>query len=151
MHLTLVERRRPAGVGRYEWMAFEPDDRFTDGWWTSDYSDADDYSNVQVLLGDTEVARVELDQRVEISHYSSTLALGDQALEIQFIEVATDQRGQGIGTEVVRLLEVAYPDRRLVAFSEEADEFWGSLGWDRYLHPIEPQHYRPLFIQPARL
>jgi hypothetical protein len=44
----------------------------------------------------------------------------------------------------------AHPCRRLVAFSEEADEFWSSLCWDRFDHPDGPTFYRPLFVQPAR-
>jgi hypothetical protein len=35
-----------------------------------------------------------------------------------------------------------------VVFSEEADGFWASLGWERYDYPEEPG-YRALFIQPA--
>jgi ribosomal protein S18 acetylase RimI-like enzyme len=101
-----------------------------------------------VLQDDREVARVELYDHVETSHYIGAPSLGAEALEIQFIEVATDCRRQGVATDVVRRLMAAHPDRRLVAFSEEADEFWVSLGWDRYDHPDGPRLYRPLFVQP---
>ena len=78
-----------------------------------------------------EVARVELDEHVHIEHYPDVPLLGDAALEIQLIEVHQKHRRQGIATEVVRLLARAHPERRLVAFSEEADQFWDSLGWRR--------------------
>jgi hypothetical protein len=32
--------------------------------------------------------------------------------------------------------------------SEEADDFWASLGWDRYDHREGPTRYRPLFVAP---
>jgi ribosomal protein S18 acetylase RimI-like enzyme len=76
-----------------------------------------------------------------------TRALESNALEIQFIEVANECRRQGIGTEIVRELAATHPNRTLVAFSEQADEFWASLGWRRYDHPKEPRFHRPLFIQ----
>jgi hypothetical protein len=41
--------------------------------------------------------------------------------------------------------------RRLVALSENADEFWASLGCERHDHPVEPDSYQSLFIQPRSL
>lgn len=43
-----------------------------------------------------------------------------------------------------------HPDRQLIAYSEDADAFWDSLGWDRFAHPEGPKFHRPLFVQPAR-
>jgi GNAT superfamily N-acetyltransferase len=60
---------------------------------------------------------------------------------------AAHQR-QGIGTAVIRALIAEYPDRRLVAFSEDADQFWASLGWARFVNADSSEVFRPLFIQP---
>jgi hypothetical protein len=107
---------------------------------------------VQVLEGDTEVARVELDDPGGINpEYTGVPELGDERLEIQLIEVATAAARRGIGTGVVRGLAQRHRDRRLFAYSEEADAFWASLGWDRFDHQDgQPQFHRALFIQPAR-
>jgi ribosomal protein S18 acetylase RimI-like enzyme len=53
------------------------------------------------------------------------------ALEIQFIEVSRSFRRRRIGTQVISHLAESHPDRRPVAFSEQADEFWSSLGRHR--------------------
>lgn len=145
--LTFVERRRSPTDDRYEWSPFEPDERFTGHWWDPiPYHDDNPYY-VQVRLGTLEVARVELDEDVEISHYANTPALGATALEIQFLEVAADCRRMGIGRDAVSHLAARHPGRRLVAFSEEADEFWSVLGWLEFRHNEWPDLYRPLFIQ----
>ncbi|WP_197415503.1 GNAT family N-acetyltransferase [Mycobacterium sp. IS-1590] len=102
---------------------------------------------MQVLRGDCEVGRVELDDSVHFAHYGVDAGFERNALEIQFIEVSKQCRRQGIGTEIIRRLEADHPSRTLVAFSEEADEFWTSLRWRRYYHPTEPQFYRTLFIR----
>ena len=68
----------------------------------------------------------------------------------QLIEVATAQLRRKVGTRVVHDLMERHSGRRLFAYSEEADEFWASLGWQRFDHPEGPQFHRPLFIQSAR-
>ncbi|OFJ51171.1 hypothetical protein BEL07_24200 [Mycolicibacterium grossiae] len=37
------------------------------------------------------------------------------------------------------------PDRTLIAYSEGADRFWASLGWESFEHPAGG--YRTLFVQ----
>jgi hypothetical protein len=49
----------------------------------------------------------------------------------------------------MQALGTRHPERRLLAFSEEADDFWASLGWTRYDHPEGPRSYRLLFMQPV--
>ena len=49
---------------------------------------------------------------------------------------------EGIGSAVVRLLQDDHPGRRLVAFSEGAEGFWSSVGWDRYEHRRTHRHDR---------
>jgi len=52
------------------------------------------------------------------------------------------------GVEVARRLVESYPNRRFLALSEDADEFWATLGWNRYDYHDGPHQYRPLFIAP---
>lgn len=102
-----------------------------------------------MLEGGAEVARVELDDPGGINpEYADVPELGPERLEIQLIEVSTAARGRGVGTLVVQELKERHPDRRLFAYSEEAHEFWASLGWERFDHPEGEQFHRPLFIQP---
>ena len=75
-------------------------------------------------------------------------AIGPERLEIHLVEVATAARGRKIGTEVVQMLAERHKDRRLFAYSQDADIFWGRLGWDRFDHP--EGDWRALFIQPPR-
>ena len=104
---------------------------------------------VQVLEDGVEVARVELDDPGGINPtYANVPAIGPERLEIQFIEVAAGVRSGGIGTRVVQALAERHRDRRLFAYSEGADRFWASVGWERFDHP--DGHHRPLFIQTPR-
>ena len=115
-------------------------------WWNPHLFGTDDPWYVQVLEDDTEVARIELKEDVEIEHYANVPVVGSERLEIAFIEVAAAACGRGIGTQAVRGLERQHPDRRLLAYSEEADGFWAGLSWERFDHP--DGDWRVLFIQP---
>lgn len=98
---------------------------------------------------DVEVARVEIDDPGGINPaYTGVPDLDPERLEIQFIEVADAAHRRGVGTHVVYALQERHPDRRLFAYSEEADDFWASLGWERFDHPNGIN--RPLFIQPGQ-
>lgn len=104
---------------------------------------------VQVLEHGVEVARVEFDDPGGINpNYEGVPELGGERLEVQFIEVASADRGRKVATQVVRLLEKQHRDRRLFAYSEDADRFWASLSWTPFVHP--DGGYRTLFIQPLR-
>jgi ribosomal protein S18 acetylase RimI-like enzyme len=143
--LDLIEKRR-GSADRYSWTPFEPSDSFNPDWWDHPPYGVDDPWYVQVLRDGEEVGRVELDEIVGLRHYGVDRRLESKALEIQFIEVSSTCRRQGIATAIVRELEERHADRTLVAFSEQADDFWRSLGWDRYVHPTRPFN-RPLFVQ----
>lgn len=149
MDLELIEKRRESGKDRFVWQPFERSERFNHGWWNHPLRVDDASIYLQVQLGGVEVARVELDDRADFTHEFGAPRLGAVALEIQFIEVAPAYRGKGVGTQVIALLSAVNPGRRLVAFSEQADEFWASLGWERYEHPEQAPWRRPLYIQPA--
>lgn len=149
MSLELVDLRR-GDANRYSWVppfnfetAYE-----NERWWGDVPYLFDDPWYVQVLDGGAEVARVELDDPGGINpEYVDVPELGPERLEIQFLEVATAERGRGVGARVVRALQERHPDRRLFAYSEEAHGFWASLGWERFDHPEGEQFHRPLFIQ----
>lgn len=118
-------------------------------WWDQQLWDEPWF--VQVLHNGVEVARVELDDPGGINpSYEGVPELGDERLGIQFIEVSTAAQGRGIGTEVVRRLADRHRDRRLFAYSEEADRFWASVGWDPFYDPRPGPVGRTLFVQPAR-
>lgn len=116
-------------------------------WWNPLLLSIDDPWYVQALEADAEVARVELKEDVDIEHYANVPTIGSERLEIAFIELATVEYGRGIGTQTVRALEQRHRDRRLLAYSEEADGFWAELGWESFHHP--DGDWRTLFIQPA--
>ena len=144
--MALVELRRGQS-NKYTWTPFALNANFNDQWWDRPpYQDPDPWF-VQAMLGDEEVARVELDDNVDFDHYRNTPNLSSRALEIQLIEVSAAHGCLRIGSEVVRRLVIQHRERTLVAFSEDADGFWSSLGWDRYDHPEGWPHYRPLFVE----
>ena len=90
---------------------------------------------------------VELDDPGDVNPtYFGAPKLGAERLEIQLLEVAMDARGRGVGTQVVRLLQTRHPARRMFAYSEQAQGFWASLGWERFDHPEGEDFHRPLFV-----
>ncbi|TDZ96803.1 GNAT family N-acetyltransferase [Mycobacteroides salmoniphilum] len=119
-------------------------------WWTQQNYGNETPWYVQVLENGIEVARVELDDPGCINPaYVNSPELGDARLEIQFIEVATAARGRGVGTRVVRSLMERHSDRRLFAYSVDADKFWTCLGWEPFYDPRPGPPGSPLFVQPA--
>jgi GNAT superfamily N-acetyltransferase len=150
MTLRLVVRCKGPDEERYSWRPFEPNEHFTDEWWDRANLFGDDDTYIQATLDGAEVGRVHLDEQVWTSHYAGAPDLGAVALEFQFIEIADDHRRSGIASELIGTIADMHPTRCLVAFSEDADEFWASLGWDRYDHPEGPDRYRPPFVQPKQ-
>lgn len=149
--MRLVKRPRANGPQMWEPFA-EPHDAFTGGWWDDPwrFQYATDRRWFVARLGDAEVCRVEVEIGVADDYYVGAQILGNRRiLGIEFLDVASTHRRHGVGTLVVRLLERRFGDHRLVAFSEDADSFWCSLGWDRIVHPSGDRLYRPLFVQPA--
>lgn len=144
--VELVDIRR-GGESRYSWLPFGSSDGYETDWWDrTPYHESDPWF-VQALHGDAEVGRVKLSNRkMSLRGYGVDPQLAAIALEIVFIEVACAYRRQGVGSQIVRGLASSNPDRRLVAFSEGADDFWASLGGRRYEHVTDPRFHRPLFI-----
>jgi GNAT superfamily N-acetyltransferase len=148
MDLELVDYRR-GSADKYSWLppfdwavAYD-----NEQWWDeARYYCVGEPWFVQALKDGVEVARVELDDPGGINPtYANVPAIGPERLEIQFIEVATRVRSRGIGSQVVLALAERHRDRRLFAYSEGADGFWTSVGWERFDHP--DGRHRALFIQ----
>ncbi|MGU3652856.1 hypothetical protein [Mycolicibacterium sp. A43C] len=85
-----------------------------DSWWTPPFDDAVLYEHpdwwnphlrqrrpwhVQLLERGVEVARIELQEDVDIEHYANVPVIGSERLEIAFIEVATSECYRGVGTQ----------------------------------------------------
>ncbi|GAT10197.1 N-acetyltransferase [Mycolicibacterium novocastrense] len=152
MTFEFVDLRRGT-ANRYSWVPpFDESQRYDhDRWWDEVRELDDDPWYVQVLDARTEVARIKLGDRIEIDHYAGVPDLGAEGLEIDFFEVATEARGKRVGTLVIEQFARRHPDRRLLAYSERADEFWASLGWSSFMPPdYDPDHEDPstLFIAP---
>lgn len=110
------------------WFPFAPSSPgFEPQWWDDPGLYGDGSICFDVRLGGVEVARVRLEETLDISAYTAAPHLGDAILQVDFFEVAERRRGEGIGRELVDRLATLYPDRRLVAISLNlrADEFWG--------------------------
>lgn len=148
VNLILRAVRRGPSDDRYVWTPFELNEEFNEDWWGSPPYLKDDPHYVEGTLDGVEVARVELDHDFRGSKHVGAPRLGASALEIQFLEVAKSHRLRGVGAEVVLQLVERYPHRRFIALSEDADEFWAALGWDRYDYHDGPHQYRPLFVAP---
>lgn len=149
VNLILRDVRRGPSDNRYVWTPYELNEEFSGDWWDSPPYSFDDPHYVEATLDGVEVARVELDHSFSGSQHVGAPTLGTSALEIQFIEVAKTYRRRGVGAQVVRRLVESYPNRRLLALSEDADDFWAALGWERFDYHDGPLQYRPLFIAPA--
>lgn len=150
MTLELVDLRPTASDERWWAPPFDASVEYDHAhWWSRQLGDEPWF--VQVLENGVEVARVELDDPGGINpEYANVPDLGDERLEIQFIEVATAARGRGVGGRVVRDLMTRHPDRRLFAYSVDADRFWTHLGWEPFYDPRPGPAGSPLFIQPTR-
>jgi len=150
--LVVSEVVRPVDADPYAWLPFlDEQERYTLGWWTDCYHlrEATGSRWFVACHNGVEVGRVEVDAASGEDYYMGSAVLGDgPILDIEFIDVAVDFRRRGAATAIVQHLISAFPGHRLVAFSEDADAFWSSLGWLRIEHPDGDALYRPLFVQP---
>lgn len=125
---------------------------FTDSWWDRHTMSQErfEYEHFTFRLGGDEVVRVETKPRSRLS--SSYVGLDTQRLfvEVLFFEVRDGFRKRGYGPEAVQWLTGHYATERLFAFSENADGFWQSVGWECHARTDGEgwPHYRPLFVSP---
>lgn len=144
--LTLM-RLTPDTSGPVIYKPFSQSDDFTDGWWDDTiYGFEPTQHFYSFYEGPHEVARVEIEVQDSLNEeYELPDSPGPYAVTHSF-EVSEDHRRKGYGTEAVQLIADRYEAMPLVAFSEGADDFWGSLGWARYEHKTEPEHSRPMYV-----
>ncbi|HEX9229522.1 MAG TPA: hypothetical protein VF885_23240 [Arthrobacter sp.] len=127
---------------------FESSPEFYDRWWRVGqpvYESSRTVLNIQGVLCGYEIARaLVVDDRQPVSEAYGVPFSTQDFLEISFFETAQSVRRRGVGTKVVQMIRQELGDRPMIAFSEDADPFWASLGWERFEH--ENGRNRPLFI-----
>ena len=70
-----------------------------------------------------------------------------EGLEIDFMEVASGYRRQGLGTQAIELLRRQHSARTVFARPPESeDAFWQSLGWE-HVRQSQNGDYPPLFLK----
>jgi ribosomal protein S18 acetylase RimI-like enzyme len=149
VQLTIV-RHPVLQSGGLFWTPYDRSSGFSTEWWVRDVVDPE--STLWFSFHDEanlEVARAELDLASTVgSQYDGAPKPPPGGfVEIEFIEVHSSLRCRGIGRQAVTLIAAEFSDRPTVAFSEEADEFWSSLGWASYGRTdMNPAHYRRLFV-----
>ncbi|WP_341871172.1 GNAT family N-acetyltransferase [Mycolicibacterium aubagnense] len=118
MDLELIDHRRGTTDGRSWAPPFDSAVAYQHPHWWNRQLGGESWF-IQVLANGVEVARVEFDDPGGINpNYEDVPELGDERLEIQFIEVSTAARGRGVGTQVVRHLADRHRNRRLFAYRE---------------------------------
>lgn len=137
----------PASDGRAVLSPFEASEDFTQDCWQANEdiaaSAADSFYSFS--RAGEEVARMLLvDPAGPIDGYDVPPDLED-AVHIDFIEVADGYRGQGLGSRAVELVQQLFPGRTFVALPGGNEGFWESLGWQRYEHSQGAPH-PPLFV-----
>lgn len=118
--------------------------------WCRSLIDPDRTTYYRVLLDGVEVARLETDEKVYLERYGEAARFEDAALEVQNFDVHENHRRQGVGRTAVEQLSRKFPDRRLVALSQDdsSDKFWGcGMGWTRF--EKNDGRSRPAYVQPS--
>lgn len=150
--LEFVDHRADSAV-KDSWTPFSSSEDYEHpDWWRDAGGAVGDPWFVQVLDRGAEVARVQFDELggINPSYVGAPVVVEDELLEIQYIEVAVSARGWKVGSHVVHGLRERHPERRLLAYSEGADGFWASVGWEPFYESRPGPAGRTLFIQPAR-
>ena len=131
---------------------------FRAGWWNYGSWWEDDSRTRYIVhlfsfyLGSEEVARVlTLPSPHRLRAKYINLDTPCEATEVQFFEVRADLRRHGIGRAAAQLVAKRYPDKLLFAFSSDANEFWGGIGWTHHPRIDGRHHVRPLFALDQRL
>ncbi|ACZ29548.1 hypothetical protein Xcel_0509 [Xylanimonas cellulosilytica DSM 15894] len=104
------------------------------------------YTTYSAMQSGQEVARLEIDWKSGL--YEGMDPVDGPLLEIEFLDVQEEWRRRGIGTLTVHEVARTHPGHRLMARSEDADDFWGSFGWARHDHADGPRWYRPIYLAP---
>lgn len=125
---------------------------FRAGWWETYFHNTRNRHHRPYSFADhtgAEAARALLREWAGFSDLEGAgVSLPPRAVAVDFLEVREDLHHprRGIGTQVVRLIETICPDETLFAFSEGADEFWGSTGWELVPRADGDHRSRSLFM-----
>lgn len=127
--IDLVPRKK-----RVYWYVFEPSDRFSKPWWKREESVYGNEHWLSFERGGVEVARCKF---VLYEGPRSHPKLGDMPhgqLDILALEVAAEERGQGIGRRVLVTIGEMHSLARLTALNDDAASrgFWDRVGWVRH-------------------
>lgn len=125
---------------------------FNDDWWNLRVGrvGTSHHDWFSFILDGREVARAEVDYAARLGGDYVGSSLPRDIIDIDFFEVRADRRGEGIGRQAVGLITSRYPGQLLTAFSEQADEFWGAIDWQRRARVDGSKLHRALFVWDGR-
>ena len=86
---------------------------------------------LQFRVNGMEVGRAEVIDCHLANDYNG-IDIPVETKEISFFEIRQDLRRRGYGTTFVQHIVAHYNGTPVIAFSEEADAFWSSIGWSYY-------------------
>lgn len=130
---------------------FAASDEFTDSWWEPMDLDMASEHCFAAVVGDREIARIlALERATGPDPDEWAIPVFGKTIQIELFEVARSARRSGFGTAVIEQLSSRYEGTWLMAFSEGADDFWGSLGWVCYRHPSDPGRQALFIRRPSR-
>lgn len=131
---------------------FADDNEAFPGRWWNEWDRIGDNSTraLNFTKGGEEVARAEVDPEARIiaSNYVGA-GLREDIVDVTFFEVRESRHRQGIGRAAAALIVDHYPGRDLVAFSQDADHFWASIGWQRFTRVDNDEGFPSLFVHLA--
>lgn len=125
---------------------------FDDRWWHDRAGRVGDddlggKEYLQFLADGNEIGRAEITD-CSLSDSYDGIDTPVATKEIWLFEIRQDARRHGCGAAFAQHLLEHYQGTPLIAFSEDADEFWSGIGWRYYPHKNGEgwPHYRSLFI-----
>ncbi|MCG7278774.1 hypothetical protein MHJ95_07225 [Corynebacterium imitans] len=129
---------------------FNPHEGFCSHWWVGQADEGSEF--LQFRVDGRVVARAEVKQD-NASSFPEMEGLKTPPVlqEVVFIEVDRGYRSKGFGTDFIARLEEHYADFTLAAYSEEADDFWRSVGWHHCPHRDGQDSCRRNFFTSAEL
>lgn len=151
--LTLERLLATAGGRSWTSKPYAPVAGFRSDWWLGDVAGkAKDWFTFRDSQHE-ELVRAEVEPHADTARgYQGVMVPADGFAQITYFEVRADRRGDDFGTEAAELLTRFYQGRSLAAFSEQADDFWTSVGWTPHRPLLEPDdyegHYQTFYVSP---
>ena len=129
---------------------YESSDDFNDDWWEPGavvIGGGGDDDRWQAIQNGVEVARVlAVSDGLPPDEKFGLPTRCESFVGIPFIEVAVSKRRSGVGLATLDLVKAHYRGRHLMAFSEDADAFWDSTGWSKYVYGDGTHGHQNLYI-----